>query len=51
LIVGRLVLVTGFDPFGGRTVNPSARIADALAGREIGGLTVRSAILPSASPN
>jgi pyroglutamyl-peptidase len=27
-------------------VNPSARIADTLAGREIGGLTVRSAILP-----
>jgi pyroglutamyl-peptidase len=47
LIVGRLVLVTGFDPFGGRTVNPSARIADALAGREIAGLTVRSAILPT----
>jgi len=44
--MARLVLVTGFDPFGGFTVNPSAQVAEVLAGWKIGGLTVRSAILP-----
>ncbi|HET9000223.1 MAG TPA: pyroglutamyl-peptidase I [bacterium] len=40
------VLVTGFDPFGGHPVNPSAQIAAALTDREIAGIMVRTGILP-----
>lgn len=40
------VLVTGFEPFGGDAVNPSAEIARALDGRVIAGRTVVGAVLP-----
>ena len=42
----RVVLVTGFEPFGGEATNPSGQIAQALDGREIGGRRVRGAVLP-----
>lgn len=40
------VLVTGFEPFAGASVNPSAEVAKRLDGRRIGGMQVRSAVLP-----
>jgi pyroglutamyl-peptidase len=39
-------MVTGFEPFGGYTTNPSALIADALQGAAIGNFAVRSGVLP-----
>jgi len=44
----RCVLVTGFEPFGGERLNPSAQIAQALDGRAVAGRTVRGAVLPCA---
>jgi pyroglutamyl-peptidase len=41
-----MILLTGFEPFGGYKDNPSADVAGALDGRAVGGDTVRSAILP-----
>lgn len=41
-----MILVTGFEPFGGHPSNPSEEIAKAVDGRVVGGLPVRSAILP-----
>jgi pyroglutamyl-peptidase len=41
-----MILVTGFEPFGGQPSNPSEEIAKAVDGRVVGGLTVRAAILP-----
>jgi pyroglutamyl-peptidase len=40
------VLITGFEPFGGSTVNPSEEIARNLHGREIAGHEVIAALLP-----
>ena len=40
------VLVTGFEPFGGQPVNPSAEIARQLHGRVIRGHRVVGALLP-----
>lgn len=40
------VLVTGFEPFGGETDNPSWRIAEALHGRRLGGHAVTALRLP-----
>jgi pyroglutamyl-peptidase len=40
------VLVTGFEPFGGSDVNPSAEIARALDGRRIAGASVSGRVLP-----
>jgi pyroglutamyl-peptidase len=40
------VLVTGFEPFGGEALNPSARVAQALHGRTIDGVPVIGAVLP-----
>lgn len=40
------LLVTGFEPFGGEGVNPSAQVALALAGQRIGGAPVVAAVLP-----
>jgi pyroglutamyl-peptidase len=40
------VLITGFEPFGGRSVNPSALAVTALADREIEGRKVIVRILP-----
>jgi pyroglutamyl-peptidase len=40
------VLVTGFEPFGGDTANPSQEVAKALDGRRIGDTLVRALVLP-----
>lgn len=42
----RHILVTGFEPFGADTVNPSREVAKALDGRRFGAVQVRSAVLP-----
>ncbi|HET6602959.1 MAG TPA: pyroglutamyl-peptidase I [Xanthomonadaceae bacterium] len=44
----RTVLLTGFEPFGGEPVNPSAQAVQALDGERIGALRVRAAVLPCA---
>jgi pyroglutamyl-peptidase len=43
---GRIVLVTGFEAFGGHAANPSLEVAKALDGRAVGEAVVRSATLP-----
>jgi pyroglutamyl-peptidase len=40
------ILVTGFEPFGGERVNPSAEVARALDGRTIAGARVAGIVLP-----
>lgn len=40
------VLLTGFEPFGGETVNPSWLVAQALHGRRVGGALVQAACMP-----
>ncbi len=40
------VLLTGFEPFDGGTINPSAEIVRALEGRTIGGLRVTGRVYP-----
>jgi len=40
------VLVTGFEPFGGETINPSASIAEALSGRRLGPTEIVGRVLP-----
>ncbi|HEX3625227.1 MAG TPA: pyroglutamyl-peptidase I [Verrucomicrobiae bacterium] len=42
----KTVLVTGFEPFDGERVNPSALAAEALNGREIAGHRVTGVVLP-----
>ena len=42
----KIVLVTGFEPFGGETLNPSALAAQALDGQVIGGRRVAGVVLP-----
>jgi len=42
----RSVLLTGFEPFGGEEVNPSAEIARLLHGTVVAGHEIRSALLP-----
>ena len=41
-----VVLVTGFEPFGGASVNPSGEVARRLDGRRLGGVEIRAAVLP-----
>jgi len=41
-----MIVITGFEPFGGHPSNPSEEIAKAVDGRTIGGQFVRVAILP-----
>lgn len=41
------ILLTGFDPFGGETINPSWELARALHGRRIGGHRVVARQLPT----
>ena len=41
-----IILVTGFEPFGGDTVNPSRELAKAVDGRRVGACAVRGAVLP-----
>lgn len=40
------VLVTGFEPFGGESINPSALAAEALNGRTVAGRRVTGVVLP-----
>lgn len=40
------ILLTGFEPFGGERLNPSALVAQALHGQHIGGRPVTSLVLP-----
>lgn len=40
------ILVTGFEPFGPHAANPSADVAKALDGVDVGGVTVRGDVLP-----
>ena len=42
----RHILLTGFEPFDGDTINPSGEVAKLLDGRLIGDRVVRSVILP-----
>jgi pyroglutamyl-peptidase len=42
----RHLLLTGFEPFDGDTVNPSGEVAKQLDGRVVGAGVVRSVILP-----
>lgn len=46
--VAGTALVTGFEPYGGRSLNPSAQVTAALDGARIGGLTVAGRTLPVA---
>ena len=41
------VLVTGFEPFAGDSVNPSQAVAEALDGEHIAGHRVVAAVLPT----
>jgi pyroglutamyl-peptidase len=41
-----VVLVTGFEAFGGLAANPSLEVAKALDGRAVGDAVVRGAVLP-----
>lgn len=43
-----VVLITGFEPFGGESVNPSGQVAQALDGHVIGGARVAGRVLPCA---
>ncbi len=40
------LLLTGFEPFGGDALNPSAQLIQALAAERIGGLRVVAQVLP-----
>lgn len=40
------IVVTGFEPYGGRRINPAAEVAKALDGEAIDGFPVVGAILP-----
>jgi pyroglutamyl-peptidase len=42
-----IALVTGFDPFGGETINPSLEIARALDGEIVAGHRIVGAGLPT----
>jgi pyroglutamyl-peptidase len=45
-VSGRVILLTGFEPFDGLGANPSEEVAKALDGRAVGDAIVRSAVLP-----
>ena len=44
--LAKILLVTGFEPYGGRQVNPAAEVVQALDGATIDDFTVIGAILP-----
>jgi pyroglutamyl-peptidase len=44
--MARLILLTGFAPFGGERTNPSWEVASWLDGKEIGGATIHTLELP-----
>jgi len=41
------ILLTGFEPFGGETINPACEVAQALHAQLIGGATVHACCLPT----
>lgn len=45
-MAGQTALITGFEPYGGRGVNPSAEVARRLDGREIDGARVVGSTMP-----
>jgi pyroglutamyl-peptidase len=47
LTASPLILLTGFEPFGGESVNPAWLIAQALHGQNIAGARVQSLCLPT----
>lgn len=46
LVAEPVILVTGYEPFGSHTVNPSQELAKALDGRRIGNCAIAGAVLP-----
>ena len=44
----KVILLTGFEPFGGETVNPSQRIVEAFDGVEIDGHRIVGRVMPVA---
>ena len=42
----RVILVTGFEPFGAHSVNPSEGLAKAVDGRRVGDFGILGAVLP-----
>lgn len=44
--VNKTIVLTGFEPYGGRRINPAAEVAKALDGSTVGGFSVIGAILP-----
>jgi len=42
----RVILVTGFEPFGSHLLNPSQDLAKAVTGRRVGGALVHGVVLP-----
>jgi len=42
----RVILVTGFEPFGAHTVNPSEGLAKAVDGRRVGAFGIVGTVLP-----
>jgi pyroglutamyl-peptidase len=47
-IEGMKILVTGFEPFGGDSVNPSALLVERLAAEPVAGTEIRRHVLPCA---
>lgn len=47
-MASRVVLITGFEPFGGHAINPSLEVAKQLDGLEVEGHRVAGRILPVA---
>jgi pyroglutamyl-peptidase len=47
MVAERVILLTGFEPFDGESVNPSWRIAEALDGETIAGARVTALQLPT----
>ncbi len=43
-----IALITGFEPYGGLTINPSAKLVDRLDGERLGGLRIVARKLPVA---
>jgi len=42
----RMILVTGFEPFGTHTANPTEGLAKAVDGRRVGGIDIVGQVLP-----
>lgn len=40
------ILVTGYEPFGGRDINPTGQLVTSLAGRSVPGVELHTAVLP-----